>query len=272
MKNTNKDVTVPNPILEEIINDNSPIPEDDPNFEKPEEQDPNIEEPIDDTINDSEDNPPTPPAVVPKPVEEDTDKALKEQRREASLLAARNKKIADTIEAANNIPEPSLDEIKAQLKKEAPESEWEDLSPFEQLTFKKGFIQEKKLTMIQSINDEVRQIEKWADGVDKFIGSNETSQKFKKLIGNEEAFRKFAMMESHRGIPIETTLKEFLYDLPATPSRGGGALFPTGGGRAPEAPPSDIIKDVDRVRKLKLDDPREYARKIKAGKIQIDLD
>lgn len=271
-----------NPLLQEIENDNSPIAEDSPDYVKPEEEDmeeveisnppeetPQEEETPDETPEDIKKSPekPIPPPVIPLP---NAEERLAEQRREAEILSHQNKKIVDTIDQAAQIAEPTLDELKQALEKEASGSNWDDLTPLEKSLFKKNFINDRKFAMVHKVTTDIHNIDQWAKKVDLFIDTEQTEQKNKQLLGHEAEFRKFAMIESHRNADMDLLINAFINKLPPAANRKG-SLFPVGGGDAPAKPKSDIITDAEEAKKMKLQSPKEYAQKVKAGKIKIEV-
>ena len=209
---------------------------------------------------------PTPPDDTT--IQSDTDR-LAEQRREAQIISAQNKKITETIDQAATLPEPTEEELRVEVRKNGVE--WEDLTEFEKTLFKQNIINARKFDMVHQVTKDIHQIDQWANKVDDFLVAEESAQQYKALIGHEGDFRKYAMTESHRGIDLEILLNAFLNKMPPVPKARRGDLFPVGGGEAPAAPKSDIITDADEAQRLKVSDPREYARKIKAGKIKLEV-
>lgn len=193
---------------------------------------------------------------------------LAEQRREAQILAAQNKKLTDTINKAATLGEPTLDELITAARIEG--ADWDTLSDFEKAMFKKTYVSEKKMEIIHSATNDINKINEWAEKVDTFIGEQETKQEYKELSGHEAEFRKFAMTESHRGLDITLLADAFLNKVPEVQKKKG-SLFPIGGGSPPSKPKTDAITDPEQAASLRTSNPREYARKVRAGKIKIEV-
>ena len=210
---------------------------------------------------------PAVPPVTPAPVIA-PEQQLAEQQREAQILHDKNKKITEIIDNAANLPEPTEDELRSAVRTAG--ADWDDLSEFEKNLFKTNLMNDRRFKMVQGITNDIHQIDAWAKKVDDFIEADESNQKFKELSGHEAEFRAFAMKESHRGADLELLINAFLHGLPPV-TKKAGELFPVGGGAAPEQPKSDVISDASEAGQLKISNPREYARKLKAGKIQIEV-
>lgn len=210
--------------------------------------------------------PPVTPVVEETP--EDKEKKYRAQQTEAQIQQERNNNLISTINKTTEIPEPTEQELRTYVAQEGVD--WEDLTPFEQSMAKKNLLNEKRLSMIQDVAQEAQKVDEWATKVDQFIQSTDSKPEYLALSGNETAFRSFAMQKSHRGTPLEVLLPAFLHNLPPKePKRG--SLFNRGGGGEAPAKPSDVITDAQQAANLRLNNPNEYKKLVKAGKIKVEV-
>lgn len=279
--------------LEEIENDNTPIdeganPKDDPeadgHIDNPEDQEnytpddntPTEQEDYEDILaSDEEIDEETGEAkkkVVAKPEEKktipDVEERLAEQRREATIINEKNKQLSDAFSRANEVTEPTEEDLQKAARSDG--FDWDELTNFEKSQFKKNFINEKKLSILNEVGSKVANIDEWAKSVDKFLDDNEVNQTNKLLIGKEGAFRSFAMKESHRGAAMDLLVSAFLHDLPPAAKKTNGSLMltRTGGERVEK---KNNLQDAEYVQSLRKSDPKEYKRLVSQGKISIEI-
>ena len=265
------------PIIDEVL-DETPPPIDEPSGTEEEVTGIPADEILPDPENvelepdEEESEPETPEEPEAEQVEqvetpEQKEQRYKAQQTEAQLQAERNKHLIDKIEESNNLQPPTEAELKAFVKQDGVD--WEELTTFEQATAKRTLIAERRSQLLNEAIQGQRKIDEWAKTVDDFIDSTDSKPEFIDLSSHEADFRKFAMKEAHRGTPMDILTAAFLHNLPTeAPKRG--SLFPKGGGGEIEKP-KEGITDADTVAKLRRNNPREYARQVKAGKIKIEI-
>lgn len=208
------------------------------------------------------------PPVVPVETQEEKDARYRSQQSEAQIQAARAKALADKVDEAAAIKEPTVEELNAFVAQDGVS--WDDLTPFEQAQAKRTYISEKRFNLVNEAVQNTKKIDEWANKIDAFIDETDGKPEYVKLSGHEDEFRRFAMKESHRGVDIQSLLlPAFIQSLPAVaPKRG--ELFPTGGG-GEKAKTSTKITDADEAKALRDTNPREYKRQLKAGNIQVEI-
>lgn len=283
MPRNNKDKETP---VDESILEETP-----PNINEPQTPDPDDKDNVDP---ESKEEPKVEPEVTPEPepakepeVEPEVEKKeekepekeesietpdqkeqrYKDQQTEAQIQVARNKSLVDKVDEAANLPEPTVEELKAFTARDGVD--WEDLSISEQAMWKRTYIADKRFALVNESVQSVKQIDEWASKVDTFIDESDGKPEFLPLSGHEADFRKFCMIEAHRGTPIDILLGAFLHKLPA-PEKKRGSLLNTGGGGEKTEDTGKII-DADAVATLRVTNPREYKRLLKAGKIQVEV-
>lgn len=256
-------------LQEEIENDTSVIDEDSQKEEVTEDtsyEDSSSEEA--EAINEEELDDLVKPSIKP-PVQTqpDLEERYKEQRREAQILNERNKQLTEAFTNSDTTVEPTEQELHKAARIDG--YEWDDLTMVEKSLLKKNFISERTMEVIKSAVKDVRSIDEWAERVDSFVDTNETDQKYKQLIGREAEFRAFTMKQTHRGLPIDMLVGYFLYTNEVTPKKKG-SLFLTNTGGEKEVIKSSM-EDTDSVANLRVSNPREYRRQLKAGKVKLEI-
>jgi len=272
MPRTNRDKGT-DPVIDEVLNE--PVPpvdeaspkedlESKPAILKPEEvpDEPEIPtEPVETTLPVE-----TPKKVeIPVETEEQKQQRYKAQQTEAFILSERNKALANTVDEAAKLQDPNEAELRQFVGSTG--SDYDELTNFERVMAKKAYLNEKRFAMVNESVQSAKKIDEWAGNVDKFI--DESDSKPEALLSSHEAdFRKYCMQPNHRGVDLDILMGAFLHNLPSKPAKRT-TLFPTGGGEREENK-GDTIGE-DEAAALRVKDPREYARKIKAGKVRIEI-
>ena len=269
MAKTNKDKS---PVIDESVLEETP-----PNINEPQTEttEPATETPAtpatetpetpDTTETPPEATPPAPP-VPPVETQEQKDQRYKAQQTETQIQAAKNRSLIGKVDEANKVGEPTIDELKAYVLQDGVN--WDELTTFEQGMAKRNYIAEKRFALINEAVQSTKKIDEWATKVDTFIDSTDGKPEYLPLSSHEMEFRKFCMMESHRGVDIDVLLPAFLHNLPKV-TKKRTSLFEIGGGG--EKPPVvGKIMDADAAAALRNSDPREWKRQVKLGNIKIE--
>jgi hypothetical protein len=166
------------------------------------------------------------------------------------------------------VTEPTEEDLRKFVLSEG--SDWDELTNFEKAMAKKNFVNERDLKAIQDSFKNQQKASEWSNKIKTFIDSTNNDPKYTQLSGHEQEFAQFAT--KFPDSDIETLLlPAFLHTLPATP-RKRGSLFEHGGGGDKIEKPKEGIVDAEMVSKLRVENPREYKRLLKAGKIKLELD
>lgn len=210
--------------------------------------------------------PPVVPVVPPQETPEEKDKRYKSQQAEAQIQNEKNKAYTEKVEEASKLT-ATEDELRAFVKQDG--AEWDELTTFEQAMAKRTFLGEKKFNLVHEAVQASQKVDAWAKTVDDFIESTDGKPEYLDLSSHESEFRKYSMKESHRGTPIDVLLGAFLHQLPPeAPNRQ--SLFNRGGGGEKTVIKTGIT-DAEQAAQLRIKDPREYKRQVKAGKIKIEI-
>jgi regulator of replication initiation timing len=242
-----------------IENIDEPITEDVPeNTEVVEETPPETQEEERELPNNTVDN---------KEVE-DLKEKLAGSTRESQTLYFKNKKISETIEQAANMADPTEEEIKIYALKQG--ANYDDLSEFERTLLRTTLRNERKFELIHQSQQDAKRVDEWANKVDSFIDDERNIATFPTLEDNKDAFRRFAMKETRRGMDFNDLLASFLYNNKSVVQKNKGSLLNSrgNGSLTPEKPNQLDENDAARIRARS---PKEYNRLVREGKIVIDV-
>lgn len=222
--------------------------------------------------------PVTPPVVAP-PVEQPTveepksdepdyKKKFVDSTREAQILASRNRKMTEVLEQADQIPDPTPDELKAQFP------DWELIDPVQQTLIKDSIKNKKIFSMLGQVTKESKDIEAWNGKVDEFVSDPKTLIQYPDLEGKQDDLKVYATKATRRGVDFQDIVSSFLFTEAKSRPKNKGAMFqaPTPGPSVAPKPASDKIS-ITEAMELKKTNYRKYrellvARKIDMGSIE----
>ena len=210
--------------------------------------------------------PVVPPVAPPTPPTGETDweKKAKASAREAQVIGFKNKEIVGAVEKANELPEPTKEE----LEKEYPE--WEEMTPTEQKLAKDSFVGKQKFDIIHGAISKFKKVDEWNEKIETFVGDPVTLVNFPELEGKLDEFKDFASKPTRRGLEFEDLLLAFSGEQALKkPAPKKGEMFPQGSGGPAEPPkPQDDKIGPDEARVLMKTNYAEYKRLLVAGKIR----
>ena len=260
----------PDPVPEETPEE-KPDPEiiEEKPEEKPEEKEEEEEEAPEEKPT-PEEKPEVTPTPEEKPVEQDPEEKFRNSTREAQVLAQTKKQMEEAIDEAQNMPEPTDEQME------------EEYGPLEELTaFEKKIGREslhRKLinNQIFSIRNSQKEaqskIEERIKEIDAFAITPEVLKKFPRLEGNQEEFRKFATKSTRLTLDLEDAATIFTVNLPP-PTKHKGAMFENGnGGPKDKVKPKSNKLSVEESQRLMVTNYDLYKQKLKAGQISDGLD
>ena len=246
------------PVVEEIVLEEPPVESLKENI--------NVEEPIKE-----------PEVKAPEVVEETKEEVIpsldykekyQDSTKEAMTLYSKNKRLVEKVEEANTLPEPTEDECVAYARKSG--TNYDDLDDFTKTILKETLHNKMKFEKINDLVKETKDIDAWADKIDAFTNSVETVAKYPLIEENADDFRKFSLQKEHRGADMEMLAAAYLYKqgtISVKKSKGSMLLSGSGGGKV-EKPVGLTDEDVKNIR---LTNPKELRRLIKAGKVNIEI-
>src|SRR3990167_1959877 len=116
--------------------------------------------------------------------------------RENQKIYAKNRVINKALTDADEIPEPTEEELVSEFK------EWEFMTDTEKLLAKETLVSKNWRKLISQAKDQATKIEKWNESVETFIDDPVTLNDNPELEGKTEEFKTFATQETNNSVPF----------------------------------------------------------------------
>jgi hypothetical protein len=241
--------------------------EEQPQEETPQEPE---EESREEEVLQEEEQPQEEPSSEEEPDEEEDVEKIKTQRaestKEAQKLAEDKKLINEAFHEAENIPDPTVEELQAEYPL------WDEMDDTTRRLAKDNFINKKWREAVSKANAERKVVKEWDNKVDTFLDNPKTFIHNPDLEGKQEEFKSYAKDESRRNVNFDLIVKSFLYDVTVTrkneSKNNKGKMMETGtGGENVKPKPKSDTLSVDEGRKLMNVNYKKYVQYLKAGKI-----
>lgn len=186
--------------------------------------------------------------------------------RENQRINAKNRVINNALIEADDIPEPTEEELGTEYK------DWDIATDLEKISLKEALISKRWRAKISQAKDQATKIEKWNDSVEVFVDDPKTLLDNPELEGKTDEFKAFATDEANNSVPFKILISAFLHDHQANRVSNKGKMFERGSGGPNDKPQSknDTIT-LDEARKLRQSDYPKWKEYLKAGKIKSDL-
>jgi len=207
------------------------------------------------------------PALPQEPVNPaepvDYKKKFADSAREAQILVERNKAMERTIGelTAEDIP---TDE---EMKKADPH--WDFYSEMEQRIFKKNVALERKLNKTTGALTGFLSEQKRRTELDEIMSSKP------ELKGREKEFEAFAARPNNKGVPMETLVSAFLYEVkdelppePDDPNKIQGQPVLNSGGAGEGIEPKTEQYTLEEAENIRKTNPKKYNELIQKGIIK----
>lgn len=209
------------------------------------------------------------PSASPSPSAAPTDEELKKAKeklsasaRENQKIYAKNRKLNQAIDEANEVPEPTEDELRAEFP------EWDDIDDTQRKIAKETLISKRFRERISQAREEGKKIEKWGEDVDKFIEDPKTLIANPDLEGKQEEFKEYANRESNNSVPFNVLVPAFLFEQEkGKPPVKKGQMFEKGNGGQKDVKRTDGKISALQGRALMKTDFKKYKQLLKARKI-----
>lgn len=204
-----------------------------------------------------EDNPPPSPSPSP-----DYKEKFKQSSRNAQKLYGQNKIFDEAIDALEDMPEPTDDEMEAEFP------DWAIMGESEKTIAKEAVVSRQFRKIMSEARQKAKKVENWEQSVDKFIEDPAVLAKNPDLEGKQEEFKEFAKKDEHRSVAFPLLVSAFLHEQSKKVDRKKGSQFQTGGGgpSTPPKKPSDKIS-LAQAEALKKNNYKLYKKYLLADKI-----
>jgi len=203
-----------------------------------------------------------------EPPKQDLKKKLSASARENQKILAENRTMTKALADAEDIPEPTDDD----LKKEYGVDDWELMSDTEKKFAKEAVISKRWRVEISKAKDQAKKINKWGEKIGQFVNDPQTLIDNPKLEGQTNAFIKFATTDENNSVPVKILVSAFLHENSSGKKSNKGRQFQKGsGGANTKAIPTSNKISLDDARVLKANDYDEYRKQMKLGNIETTV-
>lgn len=247
----------------EKLKDAPVVEEEEPVVEPPKETP--EEEPV------VEPEPPAPAEEEPQaePSEEEKEalkKKLFASARENQKIYAKNRVINKALLDADEMPEPTEEELLKEF------SQWEDMTETEKTLAKETVISRNWRKKISEAKEQATKIEKWNESVEAFVDDPKTLVSNPDLEGKTDEFKTFATEETNNSVPFNILVSAFLHQHSASKKPNKGKMFEHGSGGPNDKPqPKSDKLSLEESRKLRENNYPKWKEMLDAGKIEFDL-
>jgi hypothetical protein len=199
-------------------------------------------------------------------VEADYKKKFVASTQEAQILHEKNKKLTSIIEQADNIPEPTEDELKKEY------TDWDELTATQQKMAKDTLVSNRRFKMLSEVTSQFKDMEAWQEKVVTFLDDPKSLVDHPELEGKQDEFKLFATKPTRRGIDMDVLISAFLFDAGKERRPNKGKMFETGtGGPSDKGKPKSDKISLEEARTLRNADYAKYKEYLKAGKIDSGI-
>jgi hypothetical protein len=191
---------------------------------------------------------------------------LSASARENQKIYAKNRVINQAIVEAEDLPEPTEEELAKEYK------DWDVASDTERILLKETYVTKQWRAKIAEAGKQATKIEKWNDSVEAYADDPQTLIDNPELEGKTEQFKKFAMEEANNSVPMKILVSAFLHENSSGKIPNKGKMFEKGSGGANVKPvPTTGKISMEEARKLRETDYDKWKEKLNAGLIESDF-
>lgn len=208
--------------------------------------------------------------VLEKPTESESKeeepelkKKLSASAKENQKIYAKNRIINKALAEAEDIPEPTEQQLQAEFK------DWDIMSETEKVFAKETVVSRQWRQAISKAKEQTTKIEKWSDSVDEFVDDPATFIDNPGLEGKTNEFKEFATQEENNSVPMKILVSAFLHDNSSGRTPNKGRMFEKGSGGPNNKPqPKNDKLTIEEARRLRDTDYNKWKEMLKAGKIE----
>jgi hypothetical protein len=197
---------------------------------------------------------------------EEKKKKLAASARENQKIYAKNRVINKALADAEDVPEPTEEELQAEF------NDWDIMSDTEKVFAKETVISRNWRKTIAQAKEQATKIEKWNESVEDFVSDPVTLTDNPDLEGKTEEFKAFAEEETNNSVPFGILVSAFLHNHSTNKPNNKGRMFERGSGGPNDKPqPKDGSITLEEGRKLRETDYNKWKELLAQGKIKSDL-
>lgn len=237
-------------------------------IEKVEPKEPEVEEPeVEEEIEQEEQAYPSEEVKEKLKVEvKEKEEKLSASARENQKIYAKNRVINQALADAEEIPEPTEEELQSEFK------DWDVMSDLERTLAKETVVSRNWRATIKKAKDQAEKIVKWEEEVDKYITDPKILNEIPDLEGKTEEFKEFAKQDENNSVPFSILTKAFLYQKSTELKPNKGKMFEGGsGGPNNKGKESNGKLTIEEGRKLRDTNYDKWKELLMAGKIETEI-
>lgn len=186
--------------------------------------------------------------------------------RENQKINAKNRVINKALADAEDVPEPTEEELQDEFK------DWDLMSEVEKTLAKETVISRSWRKVISQAKEQATKIEKWNDSVNEFITDPKTLSDNPQLEGKTDEFVEFATQPTNNSVPFNILVSAFLHDYNAGKKPNKGRMFEKGSGGFNDKPqPKDGKISLEESRKLRETNYNKWKEMNSKGLIDYNL-
>jgi chemotaxis protein histidine kinase CheA len=205
------------------------------------------------------------PEPEKEPKEPDLKEKLSASARENQRILAKDRVITQAIAEADDIPEPTEEEMTQEFK------DWEVMSDLERTLARETVITRRWRGKIRESQQKAEKIVKWEESVDEFTDDPKTLNEYPDLEGKTDEFKEFAKKETSNSVPFNILIGAFLHEKTQKPTKGSMFIQGSGGPNSKgKGGPAKLT--VEDGRKLRETDYSKWKEMLKAGKIESGIE
>lgn len=208
------------------------------------------------------------PVVEEKPKLPSPEVRARESGQEAMILHSKNKKIMETIDEAEALPVPTVEELTAYAKEMG--ENYEDLDTFAQNILKESLMNKRRFAKISSLAEEERQVAKWVSKIEEFVEREDITQQYPLLASQAEDFIKYASKKSHIGADLDLLVAGFMWKNPPKKNQGS-VLLPSSNKAGSGSQNKPVEPTEEDAKVVRTQDPKKYKQMIKSRKFKITV-
>ena len=197
---------------------------------------------------------------------EDEKKKSSASARENQKIYAKNRVINKALADAEDVPEPTEEELVKEFV------DWDVMSDVEKTLAKETVISRNWRKVISEAKQQATKIEKWNESVETFVDDPKVLIDNPDLEGKTQEFKEFAIQETNNSVPMNILVSAFLHDHSANKQSNKGKMFEKGtGGSNEKFKPKNGKLTLEEGRKLRETNFPLWKEKLMAGQIESDL-
>jgi hypothetical protein len=185
--------------------------------------------------------------------------------RENQKIYAKNRVINKALTDADEIPEPTDEELTKEF------TDWDVMSDVEKTLARETVISRNWRKVISQAKEQATKIEKWNDSVEVFVDDPKTLVDHPELEGKTEEFKTFATEEANNSVPFNILVSAFLHEDSKNAKSNKGRMFERAKGGSKEIDKTSDKLTYEQGRRLRETDYNKWKELLADGKIGNDL-